>query len=81
MAAYSKYLDPEELSTALTDSDKFLKYYYFITQGAEADDKYLTPIDPRLVDGIVGRLSKEFQKSPFLPEFKKEILNVRALIG
>lgn len=74
VAAYSKYLDTEEILTP--DSDKILKYYYFITQGAEADTKYLTPIDPRLVEGILGRLSKEFRKSPFLPEFKTEILNV-----
>jgi len=58
------------------DGDKFLKYYYFITQGVEADNKYLTPIDPRLLNGIIGRLSKEFQKSPLLSGFKNEILNV-----
>lgn len=75
MAAYSKYIDPAE-DNKVEDTDIFLKYYFFITQGAEADTKYLTPIDPRTVDGIIGRLSKEFQKSPFLPEFKNEILNV-----
>lgn len=71
---YSKYLDPED--NVVSDSEKFLKYYFFITQGAEADTKYLTPIDSRIVDGIIGRLSKELQKSPFLAEFKNEILNV-----
>lgn len=75
MASYSKYLDSEENVAGDTD-DTLLKYYFFITQGAEADTKYLTPIDPRVVNGIVGRLSKEFQKSPFLPEFKNEIFNV-----
>lgn len=75
VAAYSKYLDPTE-DNIMEDSDIFLKYYFFITRGAEADTKYLTPIDPRTVNGIIGRLSKEFQKSPFLPEFKNEILNV-----
>lgn len=74
MSVYSKYLDPEENDK--TDTDTFLKYYFFITQGAEADTKYLTHIDPRIVNGIIGRLSKKFQKSPFLPEFKNEILNV-----
>jgi len=74
VAAYSKYLDPED--NVITDTNKFLKYYFFITQGAEADSKYFAPIDPRIVDGIIGRLSKEFQKSPFLLEFKNEILNV-----
>lgn len=77
VAAYSKYLDPAE--NVETDSNTFLKYYFFITQGAEADTKYLTPIDSRIVDGILGRLSKEFQKSPFLSEFKNEILNVSLL--
>lgn len=77
VSAYSKYLDPEESEdNGKTDTDTFLKYYFFITQGAEADTKYLTPIDPRIVNGIIGRLSKEFQNSPFLPEFKNEILNV-----
>jgi len=74
VAAYSKYLDSGE--NIVTDTDNFLKYYFFITQGAEADSKYLAPVDPRIVDGIIGRLSKEFQKSPFLPEFKNEILDV-----
>lgn len=75
MAAYSKHLDPEDHKVADTD-DTLLKYYFFITQGAEADTKYLTPIDPRIVNGIISRLSKEFQNSPYLPEFKNEILNV-----
>lgn len=75
MAAYSKHLDPEDHKITDTD-DTLLKYYFFITQGAEADTKYLTPIDPRIVNGIISRLSKEFQNSPFLPEFKNEILNV-----
>lgn len=74
MAEYSKYLDPEDHKVA--DTDTFLKYYFFITQGAEADTKYLTPIDPKIVNGIISRLSKEFQNSPYLPEFKNEILNV-----
>lgn len=77
VTTYAKYLDLEDSKEA--DSDTFLKYYFFITQGAEADTKYLAPIDPRIVDGIIGRLSKEFQKSPFLPEFKNEILNVSEL--
>lgn len=71
---YSKYLDPED---AVSDESTFLKYYFFITQGAEADTNYLAPIDPRIVNGIIGRLSVEYQNSPFLPEFKNEILNVR----
>lgn len=75
MAAYSKHLDPEDHKVTDTD-DTLLKYYFFITQGAEADNKYLTPIDPRIVNGIISRLSKEFQNSPYLPEFKNEILNV-----
>lgn len=77
VSAYSKYLDPEEIEK--TDTDTFLKYYFFITQGSEADTKYLTPIDPRIVSGIISRLSKEFQKSPFLTEFKNEILNVSVM--
>lgn len=74
MDEYSKYLDPED--NVVSDENTFLKYYFFITQGAEADANYLAPIDPRIVNGILGRLSIEYQKSPFLPEFQNEILNV-----
>lgn len=74
MAEYSKYLDTED--NAVSDENTYLKYYFFITQGAEADTNYLATIDPRIVNGIIGRLSVEYQNSPFLPEFKNEILNV-----
>lgn len=77
VSMYSKYLDPENNENINTDI--FVKYYFFLIHGAKDDTNYLTPIDPRIVNGIIGRLSKEFQQSSFLLHFKTEILNVSLL--
>lgn len=76
VAAYADHTEAEENVGTKLDTEKYLKYYFFIRQGVEADSKSLAPIDSRMVTGIVNKLSKEFQNSPFLSNFKDEILNV-----
>lgn len=74
MNSYSKYY-PED--NVLTDLDKFLKYYFFITQ----DTKQWPPINPRAVYNIIRRLTNEFLNSPILPDIKKKLLNVSTKYG
>ncbi|VVC38385.1 Hypothetical protein CINCED_3A000930 [Cinara cedri] len=78
-AAHLKYLNPNNYinNNVIMDTDTLMKYYFFLTKGTEADTNSLAPIDSRILDGIDGRLNKDFQKSPFLQKLKTELMEVR----